>query len=72
MNAHTPGPWRAEGRKVMHGTQQIAHANLSYDTTLIAAAPDLLAALSRVVEVMDGSAMPCIVAARAALAKAGV
>ena len=39
---------------------------------LIAAAPELLAALSRVVAVMDGSQMRCIAAARAALAKAGV
>lgn len=80
---HTPGPWHAQGREVVSEDGTLI-AKTSFggacheDAALMAAAPDLLAALSRLV----GERMPCPTAtghaladcpwcaARAALAKA--
>lgn len=95
MNKHTPGPWRiAEVQPARYPSYPIvngdgahvtrvdicAHGRSGADAALIAAAPDLLAALQRATEVMgvllyeptiDQSAHEKAIAlARAAIAKA--
>jgi len=82
MSAHTPGPWQCGGRFitandggriVISATETIPVA----DARLIAAAPDLLAALQDLLRIADGSE-PCVGegygiklnAARGAIAKA--
>ena len=76
--AHTPGPWQSERKKVF-ASSPIAFAD-DYNKSepeayanarLIAAAPDLLAALKKIAELpvaVGGSY--CIDIARAAIAKA--
>lgn len=85
MSAHTPGPWSADaegceifspsanGRVAMVGERsdiEVERAN----ARLIAAAPDLLTSLEKMLEVYwqdDGETPPqFILAARAAIAKA--
>jgi len=89
MIAPTPGPWRAfttngMGGWVMAASHVVATVNDPANARLIAAAPDLLAALRRVVPgtpcvISEGgiwcsehlSSMPCCVAAaRAAIKRA--
>ena len=77
---HTLGPWVLgtydHATYQLHGPQgrkHIAIIDNEHDARLIAAAPDLLAALQRMVEVFDGPGgtdSPACVAARAAIAKA--
>lgn len=80
MSAHTPGPWQVrkiDPRSVAipdeHG-KLIVLAPSEADARLIAAAPDLLAALEEIVEAADGSGWDQIDATlkkqRAAIAKA--
>lgn len=82
MSKHSPGPWRVDGRKVMamkekqvcevpcygvvHGKVDIVNAHL------IAAAPDLLAALTECLDNTGGGwiAAAVIERARAAIALA--
>ena len=91
MKAHTPGPWRVGIRPgpIVYGQQGEQVANLHVpmvesdenkaNARLIAAAPELLAALDAIVRQMDqggqGSTQvfnrdACIQRARAAIAKA--
>ncbi len=78
MNKHTPGPWKAEpfaggwnvwpiSSKKPDGSA-IAYDCTEADARLIAAAPDLLAALLALVE--RGTDSPEHMAAEAAIAKA--
>lgn len=84
---HTPEPWRAAPQPgqiigvhaythcVMHGDDSIADTLTEPDARLIAAAPDLLAALKAMVEADDAhwpiaAAESVRNAARAAIAKA--
>jgi len=65
MNAHTPGPWTctadgyAEGRGAFHFLVSGPHfrpgkkADAVYDSRLIAAAPDLLAALENALRALE-------------------
>jgi hypothetical protein len=83
---HTPGPWKVGhlGLRVvgdvrhggMHGALQstVAECEREADARLIAAAPELLAALQRIVREFDCGRTPLatdLSIARAALAKAG-
>ena len=77
MSKHTPGPWRVNpGAKEVRGADWnviVADVTDEQDARLIAAAPDLLAACSDLVEMSDAG-VPCpprlVVMARAAVAKA--
>lgn len=81
MAAHTPGPWKATGNGIHRGTTCVAtthmdpHEQRAVDARLIAAAPDMLAALKLLVEDVRGYAAwdrPChaLDVAEAALSKA--
>ena len=89
MNAHTPGPWMAQGNRVMAAGEQIGFINANpscctaedwANARLIAAAPDLLAALQNARNVLAGIASgdlktvsadgPALAQCRAAIAKA--
>ena len=85
--SHTPGPWRTfdtaygavhivKRASDSHMTDVVVinrerNENAAADARLIAAAPDLLAALREMMSAMDdGSDEPTLVDARAAIAKA--
>ena len=86
VQRHTPGPWEADGErisaKVPGGSVGVAYAFSEVDAHLIAAAPDMRKALEDLmaayIELLyDETGKPAdhtpeILAARAALAKAGV
>lgn len=58
MSAHTPGPWRHNETwgLIMHGKSEVAavHSSNSADARLIAAAPELLAALRAIIARYEG------------------
>jgi hypothetical protein len=73
----TPGPWTASGNGVHKGIRCVATTHNDdhrhADARLIAAAPELLAALRGLLDLADESGrghLPMLDAARAALAKA--
>jgi hypothetical protein len=85
MSAHTPGPWRASPFSSVVGcaitaqpdpkknTQMVASTYTEADARLIAAAPDLLAAIRAILLDVDGANSifrPSVDLARSALAKA--
>lgn len=55
MSAHTPGPWRTyfNGWGICDDSGHIASAESKEDARLIAAAPDLLTALKRMLQEFD-------------------
>ena len=55
MSAHTPRPWAVSlnGRDVLHGTETVTRARHRYDAALIAAAPDMLAALRLALSLLE-------------------
>lgn len=86
---HTPGPWRTTGKRNENGMFRVyadgngqigaAYTYAEGDAALIAAAPDLLAALCALLaaidcggheEVVDASNPLCVKSARAAIVKA--
>lgn len=83
MSKHTPGPWHVRGNKIVIDVMDFSIAEIKDfgvatipNARLIAAAPDLLEALSKLVEIEDGPGMAVIGwsdamdAARAAIDKA--
>lgn len=88
MSAHTPGPWIDQGcRRTLHGERRdidigpasgrrVATVSTGVDAALVAAAPELLAALRGLVGLerrnllKDRAAKAWIGAAEAAIAKA--
>lgn len=70
--SHTPGPWTARGFVVETAERKVAYTILTEDARLIAAAPDLLAALERIAAEPEWGAVAAelIDIARAAVAKA--
>ena len=62
MTTHTPGPWLADCGHLSNGKTRIGFINREEDTRLIAAAPDMLAALKDLVRASDGH--PDLLAAR--------
>lgn len=76
MTTHTPGPWCAQGNSVTASGRSVAvvrgrgsRAELDANARLIAAAPDLLAALRLMLDTFgDADDQSVIDAARAALA----
>ena len=75
---HTPGPWLSRHlcpalyRVCDEEGNTVADAEDAANARLIAAAPDLAAALADLLSYAEGSGWPCLPAARAALAKAGL
>ena len=75
---HTQGPWRTEGACIHAGNgHRIAEVKRAHDMSLIAAAPELLAALRQIVslqardyETPEDMLMAQVEIARAAIAKA--
>jgi len=84
MSAHTPGPWvvkrstqKAYPLAIHGGDFDLALAECVENARLIAAAPELLVALTRAAEFLaanytDADMPDILPACRAALAKAGV
>lgn len=82
MSKHTPRPWLAIGCTITANGLDVAtaHGDTDYERNanarLIAAAPELLAALTRLVEIEDGPGMAvkgwedAMASARAAISKA--
>ena len=81
MSAYTPGPWRianGEDRRVYlinHGRDAVGETVYTdtrnpADARLIAAAPDLLAALQSLINDQRDASLPILSQARAAIAKA--
>ena len=85
MNKHTPGPWFYETGNTealiveRDGTtvaelqttyQTTAHRSLEANARLIAAAPDLLAALQSLINDQRDASLPILSQARAAITKA--
>lgn len=86
MNRHTPGPWQyafeggtaafivdADGTtvcKLSVTKNSTAHSSLAANVRLIAAAPDLLAALKALVEDQRDASLPVLAQAREAIEKA--
>lgn len=84
VSLHTPGPWQidsngnviATGPTVTHVASVFGFSSRHANASLIAAAPDLLEALTRLVEIEDGPGMAVIgwpeamAGAYAAIAKA--
>lgn len=69
MGEHTPGPWTARGFVVETTERKVAYTILTEDARLIAAAPDLLAALEDVLDYADPNERAVDIA-RAIIAKA--
>lgn len=84
MNSHTPAPWfvrkvnsaltivNSGGGRIAQTTsgKGLPTQQQEADTTLIAAAPDLLDALREMVQTYQDEPMPALYQARAAIAKA--
>ena len=81
MNKHTPGPWQiadGESRRVYlinHGRDAVGETVYTdtrnpADARLIAAAPDLLAALQSLINDQRDANLPILSQARAAITKA--
>jgi hypothetical protein len=73
MSKHTPGPWKAEDNAVFSNRMCLAicyGARIPANARLIAAAPELLAALKDIARTPEGDEESAQAIARAVIAKA--